>query len=176
MEFQRSVDNLLPPRAEAANEAAPPTDAIAPASGVSAVADLTVATVVSADAKVVPAPVTLGPTIFPQGIGGPVFVADTITINIQGEGYQELKAVLGELTEQIRKSNEAAVEVRRQLTGQLAAGQIIAETPKPDRGALRKYLVDTLRSIVQEFKSQGIRDLAAKALKLLWHIASGLFS
>jgi hypothetical protein len=122
----------------------------------------------AAASTVVPAErIVISPTIYPQGPGGTVIVANSIAINTANGELQRFREDISELLEQLRGSNEASPEVRRQLTGELKAGSEILNTPKPDRGALKAYLVRPLQFIAKEFASGTIRALAKAALAVV---------
>jgi hypothetical protein len=55
-----------------------------------------------------PQPIT--PTIYPAEPSGSVIVQNQITINIQSIGFREFNELIGELLQEMRRSNEIAGE------------------------------------------------------------------
>ena len=117
-----------------------------------------------ADAIVIPAPVPITPTVYPDSPQGTIIVQNHITINIQSAEFsrfdKNLEALIGELL----GSNEISGEVRDQLVCELWAGREIIGAPKPQRDLIDLLLVRPLKWLIENSGSAMVSKLAGDAL------------
>ena len=120
-----------------------------------------------AEAVVIPAPVPITPTVYPDSPQGTITVQNHITINIQSAEFsrfdKNLEALIGELL----GSNEISGEARDQLVCELWAGREIIGAPKPQRALIDLLLVGPLKWLSEKSGSAIIGKLAADALDWL---------
>ncbi len=120
-----------------------------------------------AEATVIPAPVPIVPTVYPQGPGGAVIVQNHITININSTEFRELNSKLDDVIGLLRSSNEISGEVRDQLIAEIRAGQALLEAPKPDPELIDILLKRPLLFIGKTASGAVIGATATAALALL---------
>jgi hypothetical protein len=84
----------------------------------------------AAEATIIPAPVPIVPTVYPQEPGGAVIVYNHITIN--SIELKEFNSKLDEVIRLLRGSNEISGEGRDQLIAEIKAGRALLESPKLD--------------------------------------------
>ena len=117
-----------------------------------------------ADAIVIPAPVPITPTVYPDSPQGTITVQNHITINIQSAEFgrfdKNLEALIGELL----GSNEISGEVRDQLVCELWAGREIIGAPKPQHDLIDLLLVRPLIWLIEKSGSAMVSKLAGDAL------------
>jgi hypothetical protein len=117
-----------------------------------------------ADAIVIPAPVPITPTVYPDSPQGTITVQNHITINIQSAEFsrfdKNLEALIGELL----GSNEISGEARDQLVCELWAGREIIGAPKPQRDLIDLLLVRPLKWLIENSGSAMVSKLAGDAL------------
>ena len=119
---------------------------------------------VSTDAIVIPAPVPITPTVYPDSPQGTITVQNHITINIQSAEFsrfdKNLEALIGELL----GSNEISGEARDQLVCELWAGREIIGAPKPQHDLIDLFLVRPLIWLIENSGSAMVSKLAGDAL------------
>lgn len=117
-----------------------------------------------AEAVVIPAPVPITPTVYPDSPQGTITVQNHITINIQSAEFsrfdKNLEALIGELL----GSNEISGEARDQLVCELWAGREIIGAPKPQRDLIDLLLVRPLKWLIENSGSAMVSKLAGDAL------------
>jgi len=117
-----------------------------------------------AEAVVIPAPVPITPTVYPDSPQGTITVQNHITINIQSAEFsrfdKNLEALIGELL----GSNEISGEARDQLVCELWAGREIIGAPKPQRDLIDLLLVRPLKWLIEKSGSAMVSKLASDAL------------
>jgi hypothetical protein len=84
----------------------------------------------TAAAQIIPAPIPVTPTVYPDQPDGTVIVQNHITINVRSAEFGELNKKLDELLALLRRSNEISGEVRDQLIAEIAAGRTLLTAPK----------------------------------------------
>jgi hypothetical protein len=120
-----------------------------------------------ADSLIVPPPVSIPPTIYPDSPQGTVIVQNHVTINIQSEEFSRFNKNIEALIGELRQSNEISGEVRDQLLSELRAGGEIITAPKPQHDLINLLLVKPLKWLVDKSGSAIIAKLAGDALQWL---------
>jgi hypothetical protein len=133
-------------------------------------AQLTADSQLTADATVIPAPVSIIPTIYPQEPSGAVIVHNHITINVRGAEFGELNEKLEELPVLLRRSNEVSGEVRDQLIAEITAGKVLLTAPKLDPKLIEALLKRPLMFITEKAAGAVVGAAAVTALALLGKI------
>jgi hypothetical protein len=121
----------------------------------------------SATPDVLPAPISIFPTVYPQEPSGTITVQNYITINVHGADFHTLENTMGQLLAEMPKSNAIAGEVRDKLIAEINAGMTILKSPKPTRGLIDLLLVRPLKYIAEKAAGATIGGLAGAALKVL---------
>jgi hypothetical protein len=121
----------------------------------------------SADAIVIPAPVAVTPTVYPDSSDGKVIVHNHVTINIGSVEYKTFNTTMDSLVKQIGESNQIAGEFRAQLFSDMAAGREILKGPQPSRDLIQLLLVRPLEIILKVAATSIIGKIAGEALDLL---------
>lgn len=116
---------------------------------------------------VLPSPVPITPTIYPDSPQGAIIVQNFITIDVRGVDYRNFEKHIGALVDELRKSNEIAGEVRDKLLADMTAGRAILSGPKPDRNLVQLLLVLPLKWIALVAVGGIIGDHASQALDAL---------
>jgi hypothetical protein len=119
------------------------------------------------DVTVVPAPILIVPTIYPQEPSGEVIVHNHITINLRRAEFGELNEKLDEIIALLRRSNEISGEVRDQLITEITAGKVLLTAPKPDPKLIELLLKRPLMFIAEKAAGAVIGATAVAALALL---------
>jgi hypothetical protein len=117
-----------------------------------------------ADAIVIPAPVPITPTVYPDSPQGTITVQNHITINIQSAEFSRFDKNLEALIAELHGSNEISGEVRDQLVSELWAGREIIGAPKPQRDLVDLLLVRPLKWLIEKSGSAMVSKLAGDAL------------
>ena len=117
-----------------------------------------------ADAIVIPAPVPITPTVYPDSPQGTITVQNHITINIQSAEFSRFDKNLEALISELLGSNEISGEVRDQLVCELWAGREIIGAPKPQRDLIDLLLVRPLIWLIENSGSAMVSKLAGDAL------------
>ena len=117
-----------------------------------------------ADAIVIPAPVPITPTVYPDSPQGTITVQNHITINIQSAEFSRFDKNLEALIGELHGSNEISGEVRDQLVSELWAGREIIGAPKPQRDLIDLLLVRPLKWLIENSGSAMVSKLAGDAL------------
>jgi hypothetical protein len=117
-----------------------------------------------ADAIVIPAPVPITPTVYPDSPQGTITVQNHITINIQSAEFGRFDKNLEALISELLGSNEISGEVRDQLVCELWAGREIIGAPKPQHDLIDFLLVRPLIWLIENSGSAMISKLAGDAL------------
>jgi hypothetical protein len=112
-------------------------------------------------------PVAITPTVYPADWSGSVIVQSQITINIQSDEYRKFNNLIGQLLEEMRRSNAIAGEARDQLITEITAGTTLITAPKADRNWIDLLLVRPLRYIAEKAGGAVIGKLAGDALEWL---------
>jgi hypothetical protein len=123
-----------------------------------------------ADTFVLPKPVPITPTVYPDSPHGTVIVNDHVTINIRTEEFIRFNTEIELLIRELRYSNEISAEVRDQLLSELKAGREIITGPKPQRDLVDLLLVKPLKWLAKKSGSAIVSKLAADALTWLLKI------
>jgi hypothetical protein len=116
---------------------------------------------------VLPAPISIFPTVYPQEPSGTITVQNYITINVHSADFHTLENTMGQLLAEMRKSNAIAGEVRDKLIAEINAGMTILKSPKPTRGLIDLLLVRPLKYIAEKAAGATIGGLAGAALTVL---------
>ena len=120
-----------------------------------------------AEASVIPAPVSITPTVYPESPGGAIIVHNYISINIQSEEFRRFNVTLEESISQLPHSNEISGELRDKLISEITAGRTILTGPKPGRDLIELLIVRPLKWLMEKAGSATISTLAGKALEWL---------
>lgn len=120
-----------------------------------------------ADGFVLPAPIPVTPTVYPDTPHGTVIVQNYVTINIHSAEFSRFDKNLEALIGELHRSNEISGEVREQLVSELWAGREIIGAPKPQRALIDLLLVGPLKWLSEKSGSAIIGKLAADALDWL---------
>ena len=117
-----------------------------------------------ADVIVIPAPVPITPTVYPDSPQGTITVQNHITINIQSAEFSRFDKNLEALIGELHGSNEISGEVRDQLVSELWAGREIIGAPKPQHDLIDLLLVRPLIWLIEKSGSAMVSKLAGDAL------------
>jgi hypothetical protein len=175
-EFQSGAFQGLPPSASqrkpspavqsTVGEVSPP-DISSTRTGRTAAANMAGAGGLDGGAFVLPAPVPITPTVYPDSPRGTIIVQHHVTIDIKGVEFREFNRQMEALIGELRKSNEISGEVRDKLIAEVTAGRATLSGPKPDRNMLELLIARPLRYIIKHATSAVIQSLASKALEWL---------
>ena len=116
---------------------------------------------------VLPAPVAITPTAYPDSPQGAIIVQNHVTINIRSNEFGQFNKNMEALIAELRRSNEISGEVRDQLLSELRAGREIISGPKPERGLVDVLLLKPLKWLAEKSGSAIIGKLAGDALAWL---------
>jgi hypothetical protein len=119
------------------------------------------------DTIILPAPVPITPTVYPDSPQGTVIVQNHVTINIQSEEFRRFNKNFQASIDELRKSNEIWGELRDKLLSELRAGEEIITGPKPQRDLIELLLVKPLKWLAEKSGSAVIAKLALDALAWL---------
>ncbi len=125
-----------------------------------------------ADAIVIPAPVPITPTVYPDSPHGMIIVQNHVTINIQTDEFSRFNKNIEALIGELRQSNYISGEVRDQLLSELKAGRELINGPKPQRDLIDLLLVKPLKWLAEKSGSAIVSKLAADALEWLLRMIS----
>ena len=120
-----------------------------------------------ADTNIIPAPVTVAPTRYPDDPAAPLVVRNYVRINLRSAEFQQSDTKLDELIRVLRQSNQIAGESRDQLVAEITAGRALLTAPKPDRNLLNVLLLGPLYYLADKAGSAVVGVLADEALHLL---------
>ena len=119
------------------------------------------------DSFIMPSPVPITPTVYPDSPRGTIIVQNHVTINIQSAEFNRFNKNLESLIGELHRSNEISGEVRDQLVSELLAGREIIGAPKPQRDLIDLLLVKPLKWLAEKSGSAIIGKLAGDALAWL---------
>lgn len=117
-----------------------------------------------AETTIIPAPVPITSTVYPDSPQGPIIVQNYVTINIQSVEFSGFDKNLEGLIGELHRSNEISGEVRDQLVSELWAGRAIIGAPKPQRDLIDLLLVRPLKWLIEKSGSAMVSKLASDAL------------
>ena len=122
-----------------------------------------------ADAVVIPAPVPVTPTVYPDSPDGQIIVHNHITINATSVDYKNFNIHMDALVKQLQTggSNEISGKVCEQLLSEMTAGRELLKGPKASRDLIDLLLVRPLKFLVKAGASAVIGGLAGQALDAL---------
>ena len=120
-----------------------------------------------ADPFIMPSPVPVTPTVYPDSPQGTIIVQNYVTINIQSVEFSGFDKNLEGLIGELHRSNEISGEVRDQLVSELWAGRAIIGAPKPQRDLIDLLLVRPLKWLIEKSGSAMVSKLASDALEWL---------
>ena len=120
-----------------------------------------------ADAIVIPAPVPITPTVYPDSPQGTIIVQNHVTINLQSEAFSRFANNFESLIGELHRSIEIAGELRDHLLSELRAGGEIITGPKPQRDLIDLFLVRPLKWLSEKSGSAMVSKLASDALAWL---------
>ena len=119
------------------------------------------------DASVIPAPVPITPTVYPDSPQGTIIVQNYVTINVQRDEFSRFNKNVEALIGELRQSNAISGEVRDKLLSELREGKELLNAPKPQRGLIDLLLVTPLKWLAEKSGSAIVSKLATDALELL---------
>ena len=122
-----------------------------------------------ADAVVIPAPVPVTPTVYPDSPGGTIIVHGNVTINFESADFKTFNVTMDALVKQMQvgRSNEISGEVCAQLLSEMTAGRELLRGPKPSRDLIELLLVRPLKWLAEKAALAIVGTLAGEALDLL---------
>ena len=123
--------------------------------------------IVHVETTLMPGPLPVAPTPYPDDPAAPLIVQNVVHINVRSVEFRESNTKLDELIRLLRQSNEIAGETRDQLIAEITAGRVILTAPKPDRNLLDVLLVRPLLYLANRGTSAVVGVLADEALHLL---------
>jgi hypothetical protein len=124
----------------------------------------------NADAQIIPAPVPVTPTVYPDQPDGTVIVQNHITINIQSVEFRDFNANVGKILDALPSLNTLSPEVRDQLRAEISAGKALLTAPKPHPTLIELLLKRPLLYIAEKAGGALISKVAVAALELLGKI------
>ena len=116
---------------------------------------------------VIPAPVPVTPTVYPDRPQGTIIVQNHVTINFQSEEFRRFCHNFKSLIDDLRRSHEIAGELRDKLLCELSTGAEILTGPKPQRELIDLLLVRSLKWLSEKSGSAMVSKLASDALEWL---------
>jgi len=116
---------------------------------------------------VIPAPIPITPTVYPDSPQGTVIVENYITINAQS--VQNFNIQMDALVKQLQfgGSNEISGDVCAQILSEITAGRALLEGPNPSRDLIDLLLVRPLKYLAEKAAGAIIGTLAGQALEAL---------
>ena len=116
---------------------------------------------------VIPAPIPITPTVYPDSPQGTVIVENYITINAQG--VQSFNIQMDALVKQLQfgGSNEISGDVCAQILSEITAGRALLEGSNPSRDLIDLLLVRPLKYLAEKAARAIIGTLAGQALEAL---------
>ncbi|MGC2117089.1 MAG: hypothetical protein WA656_21400 [Pseudolabrys sp.] len=116
---------------------------------------------------VIPAPIPITPTVYPDSPQGTVIVENYITINAQS--VQNFNIQMDALVKQLQfgGSNEISGDVCAQILSEITAGRALLEGPNPSRDLIDLLLVRPLKYLAEKAAGAIIGTLAGQALVAL---------
>ena len=120
-----------------------------------------------AEAVVIPAPVPITPTVYPDSPQGTIIVQNHVTINLQSEAFSRFANNFESLIGELHRSIEIAGELRDHLLSELRAGGEIITGPKPQRDLIDLFLVRPLKWLSEKSGLAMVNKLASDALAWL---------
>jgi hypothetical protein len=123
----------------------------------------------AANASVLPAPVPVAPTVYPDDPDGTPIVHNHITINIGSIDYKNYNIKMDALVKQMQTggSNEISGDVCAQLLSEMMAGRDLLKGPQPSRDLIDLLLVRPLKWLAEKAAGAAIGKLAGLALEAL---------
>jgi hypothetical protein len=125
---------------------------------------------VRADAIVIPAPIPIKPTVYPDNPQETVIVQNFYgTINVGSVDFKNFNTTIDALVKQLQfgRSNAISGEVCAQLLSEITAGREILKGPKPIRELVDLLLLRPLKYLAEKAAGAIIGTLAGQALELL---------
>ncbi|MGA8955957.1 MAG: hypothetical protein WB503_11265, partial [Pseudolabrys sp.] len=121
----------------------------------------------SPEVIVIPAPIPITPTVYPDSPQGTVIVENYITINAQS--VQNFNIQMDALVKQLQfgGSNEISGDVCAQILSEITAGRALLEGPNPSRDLIDLLLVRPLKYLAEKAAGAIIGTLAGQALVAL---------
>ena len=116
---------------------------------------------------VIPAPIPITPTVYPDSPQGTVIVENYITINAQS--VQNFNIQMDALVKQLQfgGSNEISGDVCAQILSEITAGRALLEGTNPSRDLIDLLLVRPLKYLAEKAAGAIIGTLAGQALVAL---------
>jgi len=124
---------------------------------------------VKADSFILPAPVPITPTVYPDSPQGTVIIQNYVTINGGSVEFKTFNTKMDALVKQLQfgRSNEISGEVCAQLLSEITAGRELLKGPKANRDLIQLLLVKPLEYLTKTAASAIIGKLAGEALHAL---------
>jgi hypothetical protein len=116
---------------------------------------------------VLPAPVPITPTVYPDSPQGTIIVQNYVTINGGSVEFRNFDTTINGLVNRLSVSNEISGDVRGQLLAEIAAGREALKAPKVNRDLIKLLLIGPLTFLAKTVASSIIGTLAGQALELL---------
>jgi hypothetical protein len=144
----------------------PPAAVVAPQGGE---AHLGATSSLRADTTLIPAPVPITPTVYPDSPQGAIIVQNYITINAESVEYKNFNIKMDALIKQLQigGSNEISGDVCNQLLSEMTAGRELLKGPKPSRDLIDLLLVRPLKWLAEKAAGAIIGTYAGLALDAL---------